>query len=698
MAGRKYSSNADYIISVESRKGGVGKTTAALCLGSLLREKNYTVLLLDLDLTGTNASDIGNSPYWRDTLHVVLTDDGPLNLLSLFESCFLNGYPIPSFHQDRSNCDDLHIDPDKVNIIGSQIYRNHTDTENGEICIERPGIIFDDLHTLWLLEFLKQLILNFKQSINNKSNIAVILDNSPGYIGVSPAIHEWLTDIGPDRGKFLTVTSLDHQDMSACERSMSALHELYSMKWETCKIFQDIDKHKNLRLKKTQEGFFLRLATSSDHDSGVSLSFYHSHEKSGPNRGEYFKNHPHKYTGTILNRVPRSVKDSLRKDSVPAIFSKTTSSLARSMNLDSNEDWRQSMVSYSEYIENQFHLQALVTNCYKSDAEIYKVIKSLKTILVRISEVSKKCDFGLTASKTPAVSIVHKTLLYLDELLTKACTIVSEAGFDYLSNFIRPDWMPGRILSDLTTSLTRILKDEFILGDFSSRDLLINLFDDIALYANILKKRYYDKIVGDNNDHQELFVMIDHFGQSIELMNDLVLSNLSLTQKEKKMTKLLFGMVFTIEVRRWTNYCTKDNHRIYQHFLAHDFIDHSEFGIEYAHLVELHIPVIHSLLDSPESFISFYNTCTTVQSRLIDCGPDSEVIVKSLIHLIACESNNQLTSPYVQHIAEDAIVNKTLKHTEIEKKLTNISPTIEYFNEFMRVLRKVVDNWEIAVG
>ena len=51
------------IVSVESRKGGVGKTTAALCLGRILRNKGYAVLVLDLDVTGTNAADIADSPF-----------------------------------------------------------------------------------------------------------------------------------------------------------------------------------------------------------------------------------------------------------------------------------------------------------------------------------------------------------------------------------------------------------------------------------------------------------------------------------------------------------------------------------------------------------------------------------------------------------------------------------------------------------
>ena len=53
------------IISVESQKGGVGKTTAAFNIARILlntkREKKYEVLLLDLDISGTEAAIAANS-------------------------------------------------------------------------------------------------------------------------------------------------------------------------------------------------------------------------------------------------------------------------------------------------------------------------------------------------------------------------------------------------------------------------------------------------------------------------------------------------------------------------------------------------------------------------------------------------------------------------------------------------------------
>ena len=79
------------LISVESRKGGVGKTTAALNLGYLLKDK-YNVLILDVDITGTSISAIRDSRFWRDDAYLLKgTDGNTMNLLQYFTESFLNG-------------------------------------------------------------------------------------------------------------------------------------------------------------------------------------------------------------------------------------------------------------------------------------------------------------------------------------------------------------------------------------------------------------------------------------------------------------------------------------------------------------------------------------------------------------------------------------------------------------------------------
>ena len=49
---RKDESREPLILAVINQKGGVGKSTTAVNLGAALGEKNYKVLLVDLDAQG----------------------------------------------------------------------------------------------------------------------------------------------------------------------------------------------------------------------------------------------------------------------------------------------------------------------------------------------------------------------------------------------------------------------------------------------------------------------------------------------------------------------------------------------------------------------------------------------------------------------------------------------------------------------
>ena len=57
------------IYSVESRKGGLGKTTIALNLSKALIDKRYDVLLIDCDITGTSVIEVaGALSFWHSPI------------------------------------------------------------------------------------------------------------------------------------------------------------------------------------------------------------------------------------------------------------------------------------------------------------------------------------------------------------------------------------------------------------------------------------------------------------------------------------------------------------------------------------------------------------------------------------------------------------------------------------------------------
>lgn len=77
---------------MESRKGGVGKTTIALNLAKALSKKKYDVLLIDCDITGTPITRAAaHSVFWKKDVVVAMNNNVPYNLLDYYDNVFLRG-------------------------------------------------------------------------------------------------------------------------------------------------------------------------------------------------------------------------------------------------------------------------------------------------------------------------------------------------------------------------------------------------------------------------------------------------------------------------------------------------------------------------------------------------------------------------------------------------------------------------------
>jgi chromosome partitioning protein len=67
-----------YLISIANEKGGVGKTTTALAIGTLLAQRGYKVLLFDLDPQGNLTLSLGYKPHEMPAPDLGLATSGTL--------------------------------------------------------------------------------------------------------------------------------------------------------------------------------------------------------------------------------------------------------------------------------------------------------------------------------------------------------------------------------------------------------------------------------------------------------------------------------------------------------------------------------------------------------------------------------------------------------------------------------------------
>jgi len=714
----------DLIISVESRKGGVGKTTAALCLARLLRlrKDGFAVLFLDLDITGTNAADVADSPFWSGDLHSVSESgvikdnddkDSPVNLIAMFDQCLMTGKTIPQFSlTSDSTKKQLTVDLDKVNVLGSQIYGNGKDMKAA--CIEKPGVLFDDLHAFWLIDLVRQLIFDFTRTVRydkkkTYSKTAIILDNSPGYVGFVPAIHDWLTDCGPERCKFLTVTSLDVQDILACDRAIDALHVLYSTKWETSRLFiKACQSGEDIEVDSDQETFFTRLAIAPQdkimHTTIMNnLCFYKDQDE---DIGKSFSEHPRKYSAFVINRVPRVVKTG-RISFDPLFLNGKVSALHRLLSeKTSSRVWRDLMVPYDRYLENQFSLQLLKLSRLRPRGLSNQLLVTLKNI-----------EHGLRkAIPDSSVNFMATTRHYLENLygLQRSLDIANEAVLnarlsfrgtilEHIGDLVLDEWLPGSILIDFERALRKLLQQGHFPHDKTEPFVLDSGFlnEDDRVSANFLRDEILSGWKRTTQQHLQDDMDWNFPNEIVNIMACLIGLSLAPYLRQKSLVKNitdLFSWMLGIELEHWYK---KENdwNKKYKvtRFLANDSISQKDLK-KYRNSAPKQFYHFLSIEEGSITFIDFYDACTSAQARIIDYRADSLFLMQLLQFTVELMGKKRdRLFPYLKGIAQDVIENKTVSHEEAPSRFLKAVQSSEYFAEFDKVLRKVLAIWGIKV-
>lgn len=314
------------IFSVESRKGGVGKTTAALYLAEAL-QTDFKVFLIDCDITGTSVSQaVDGSSYWNESkVHTLKTREGKehMNLLSIYSNYILKGEALPT--------DQFEFDEGKINILGSDLY------ESNKLIVD-PKVLMDEMHSYIVLKTIKDIINLFEKNYS-ESPCAIILDNSPGFVGLNKAIHDWMTDLGPENAKFMIVSSLDKQDVSSSVNSAASIISVMEDKIATADSFFKTNQEpdEKIKIRKGMENFFQRVKELKANFENV---------ESGKNN----------YLSVIFNKVPERISPDYLSTLLP-----TYNAVPSLSNLfgEDNEELQNYIIQYDRSIESQFYSSAL---------------------------------------------------------------------------------------------------------------------------------------------------------------------------------------------------------------------------------------------------------------------------------------------------------------------------------------------------
>lgn len=322
----KSNENKYQIYSVESRKGGVGKTTMALNLSRSLLAKGYKVLYMDCDISGTPISVAAeHSFYWNQYVNIMHESNGnPSNLLEIFREKYQTA--------EASGSDILKSFPikeNKINIIGSDIYN-----EDRQLIID-PRNLMDEMTSYWLLNMLKQIAAAFSQA--SEKPCAIVIDNSPGYVGLAKSIRDWMTSLGPKYAHFLLVSSLDEQDFNSVVSSAAEIKMLMQTKWDIARGVVSDDIESLITADSSIGQFYYSVNTDYKYPSVdmdvISLATY---------------------IGIVFNKIPESLANDTVTYNIPTSENKERLSIIEDLIPLDEKDFPKNTIGYDPIVSEQF--------------------------------------------------------------------------------------------------------------------------------------------------------------------------------------------------------------------------------------------------------------------------------------------------------------------------------------------------------
>jgi hypothetical protein len=689
------------IISVESRKGGVGKTTAALNLARLLLDREFVVLFLDIDITGTNVVDILDSSYWKEKTNVIKHNEKPLNLLEIYQNLFMCGKELPQWKISETNSNiAFSININKINVMGSQIYKGTDEKENNKngntsklIC--NPSILFDELHTFWFVQYLQTLCENFakKIKVENKKRVAVILDNSPGYVGINPAIQEWLTDIGPKRGKFLTVSSLDRQDIVSCSNSMDELHAMLSNKCSAAIKYTGAKNKKieEISLNKPEERFFIRLATNQNNED---ITFYLNDFTDNNKNGINYIDYPAKYQGLIINKVFNELKLPSFSFNFYKILkgNKTPGVLER---IIGNDNFKKLFIYYDEYVNFQFSANLISRERkYKRDLPQKGLINYFEKILKR--NLIKRKEQSLNIEGHFIFEDFYERIMSYQKTLEDLLAKLKIYNYQNIVRLIDIEWYPIMPFERLRQYFVELLSGiDYPIFDFEDyfEERKNKPNKNIDFIITRIKKKYGIDEMRFNEFKQ--FDKINYLNYAVIYMTLAPFSELGNEIIDE--ISEIFGFIIDIQSGR---YNVKTNSRNlnfeFRDFLIEEQINEKEIEKFYEMRILRKLHLHHE--DRNNVIINFYNSFCKAQLRVLDLDSDFEFLINVIKQVTLIDFNineEEVLFPNIGDILNNVIVNKSVLYSTARKQVNRGFLSANYMLDFQEKLNEIVNIWEI---
>jgi|GEM_PF-5840349 len=650
----------DYkIISVESRKGGVGKTTAALNLASVLLDKKYAVLFIDVDITGTSIIGAYKSSYWKEKINSLKENESNTNLLRLFQERYLIGEDVPLF--SKVNNENWLIDTSKINILQSEIYQSSLAEKNNKFECD-PRILFDELHSYWLTEMLKSICNNFCSFVkndNSKKEVVIILDNSPGFVGLAKSIHEWLIEIGPDNGKFLSISSLDNQDLQSTLKAIEYIDNSISKKKEA------IEKLNSIKNGQTD------ISTISEDIKGLIIKFTTLDNESifKSNKTKLLSN----YQALIVNKVPTIITkrtlfydfnkfENIKNTVLELLYTESSSKIRNYINYDNN--------IYYQFIEpflykktNKGHSRSWLKEQINKTREMVYDLEESNNILDRIEKCQQSIDN-----------------------ITK---LIQSSELKYLTELIEEKWFPKTPFKDLIKNF------ETVINDFPFHAMMRIRRDNIYERDNEYIREQVEKIVF--RKFKEINFVPDNL--VIKLIEYLLQNTLSSYEFKNEEIENELGDLFlsVIELQRY-QFIEQANKLSFKQFLATEDIDDrwdmNEKSEWFRKIENRRENRRMSMVFEIGNFGDFYNSFCHAQVRLMDLFDDYNFLIDTLELMITENSKNkEIIFPNINDILNQVIINKSIPHSQAKEKLVEGLYASKYMVDFKNELQSISKEW-----